>query len=200
MILGEKLQLLRKKQGLSQEALAEKLTVSRQAISKWELGESVPDTENLVRLSKLFRVSADYLLCDEYESDDDIPAVRVNAENLRSDYSRARNRSLKKTSLILVSMGLLGLLIFGILSSVVVANKTVNDPHGSVAVAVDSATGEEVARPALPLYKTIEVTGDLPAFLSTYHLEWLFVLCILAVVVGGVGLLVVRKRTRAAIQ
>ncbi len=52
-MLGEKIQRLRKEKGLSQEQLAAQLTISRQAISKWELGESMPDTENIVQLSKL---------------------------------------------------------------------------------------------------------------------------------------------------
>lgn len=62
MILGEKLKKLRKARGLSQEQLADQLKVSRQAISKWELGESTPDTGNLVALRDYFGVSIDYLL------------------------------------------------------------------------------------------------------------------------------------------
>ncbi|MDE6280358.1 MAG: helix-turn-helix domain-containing protein [Oscillospiraceae bacterium] len=67
MKLGEKLQQLRKQSGLSQEQLAAQLTVSRQAVSKWELDETVPDTENVVQLSRIFGVSCDYLLRDEVD-------------------------------------------------------------------------------------------------------------------------------------
>ena len=67
MKLGEKLQQLRKKSGLSQEQLAAQLTVSRQAVSKWELDETMPDTENVVQLSRIFGVSCDYLLRDEVD-------------------------------------------------------------------------------------------------------------------------------------
>ena len=67
MKLGEKLQQLRKQSGLSQEQLAARLTVSRQAVSKWELDETMPDTENVVQLSRLFGVSCDYLLRDEVD-------------------------------------------------------------------------------------------------------------------------------------
>ena len=66
-MLGEKIQRLRKEKGMSQEQLAAQLTISRQAISKWELGETMPDTENIVQLSKLFDVSTDYLLNDEID-------------------------------------------------------------------------------------------------------------------------------------
>lgn len=65
MTFGQKLQLLRKQKGLSQEKLSEHLKVLRQAILKWELDESLPDTENVVCLSKFFIVSIDYLLNDE---------------------------------------------------------------------------------------------------------------------------------------
>ncbi|MBQ9265812.1 MAG: helix-turn-helix domain-containing protein [Bacilli bacterium] len=59
---GERLTKYRKKYGYSQEALADKLGVSRQAISKWETGESAPDTDNLIALAKLYNVKIDDLL------------------------------------------------------------------------------------------------------------------------------------------
>lgn len=64
MTFGEKLQTLRKSKGLSQEQLAVQLSVSRQAISKWELGESKPDLDNIVQISNLFSVTTDFLLKD----------------------------------------------------------------------------------------------------------------------------------------
>ena len=65
MTLGEKIQKLRKQRGLSQEALAEKVTVTRQTISKWELGQSLPDLDFIAQLSDIFNVSSDYLIKDE---------------------------------------------------------------------------------------------------------------------------------------
>ena len=73
MELKDKLVSLRKKSGLSQALLAEKLAVSRQTVSNWELGEILPSTDNLVRLSKLYGVSLDYLVSDDVEH----PAVAV---------------------------------------------------------------------------------------------------------------------------
>jgi len=70
MKLSEKLYWLRKRSGLSQEQLAERLDVSRQAISKWESGVSVPESEKLVVISSYFNVSVDYLLKDELDSPD----------------------------------------------------------------------------------------------------------------------------------
>lgn len=63
--IANKLVQLRKKNGFSQEALAEKLGISRQAISKWERAEASPDTDNLITLAKLYGVSLDDLLLVE---------------------------------------------------------------------------------------------------------------------------------------
>lgn len=65
MTFGEKLQKLRRESGLSQEKLAERLNVSRQAVSKWELGTAAPDVDNIVRLSKFFQVSLEYLMVED---------------------------------------------------------------------------------------------------------------------------------------
>lgn len=67
MILADKILNLRKKNGWSQEELAEKLDVSRQAISKWESAQSTPDLKRVIEMSKLFGVSTDYLLKDEQD-------------------------------------------------------------------------------------------------------------------------------------
>lgn len=80
MILAEKIARLRKKNGWSQEDLAEKMNVSRQAVSKWESAQTVPDLEKILTLGNLFGVTTDYLLKDEMESEEfsgtEIPAVR----------------------------------------------------------------------------------------------------------------------------
>lgn len=83
-ILGNKLYELRKQAGLSQEAFAEKLGVSRQAVSKWECGASMPDTDNLITIANLYNISLDELIGrsapektekadsqEEYEDEDD---------------------------------------------------------------------------------------------------------------------------------
>ena len=67
MILADKIVDLRKKNGWSQEELAEQLGVSRQAVSKWESAQSVPDMGRVVQMSELFGVTTDYLLKDQME-------------------------------------------------------------------------------------------------------------------------------------
>ena len=67
MILADKIISLRKKEGWSQEELAEQLGVSRQAVSKWESARSVPDMDKLLTMSRIFGVTTDYLLKDELE-------------------------------------------------------------------------------------------------------------------------------------
>lgn len=65
MTFGEKIQNLRKEAGLSQEELSYQLGVSRQAISKWERDNGYPETEKIIRMSKIFNVTLDYLLNEE---------------------------------------------------------------------------------------------------------------------------------------
>ena len=82
MIFADKLILLRKKAGWSQEELAEQMEVTRQSVSKWEGAQSIPDLEKIIRLSALFGVSTDYLLKDEIEEtgqigpSSDVPPIR----------------------------------------------------------------------------------------------------------------------------
>lgn len=68
MILAEKIMMLRKKSGWSQEELADQLGISRQSVSKWESGASIPDLDKIIKMSTLFGVSTDYLLKDEMET------------------------------------------------------------------------------------------------------------------------------------
>ena len=63
MILAEKIALLRRQNGWSQEELADQLNVSRQAVSKWEGGTSIPDLDKILKLSALFEVSTS-VRCD----------------------------------------------------------------------------------------------------------------------------------------
>lgn len=91
MKLSEKIIELRKVNGWSQEDLAERLDVSRQAISRWENGSALPDSNNLLQLSKLFNVTADYLLNEDYSSDNDIPCLKEAYKALdtkKKDYGK----------------------------------------------------------------------------------------------------------------
>ena len=70
MILADKIIRLRKKKGWSQEELADKVNVSRQAVSKWEGAQTIPDLDKILQLSALFGVTTDYLLKDEIEDEE----------------------------------------------------------------------------------------------------------------------------------
>ncbi len=80
MKLSDKLIKLRKEKGWSQEYFAEKLDISRQAISRWENGTALPDAQNLLRISKLFNVTTDYLLNDDCEGEMCISTVETSTE------------------------------------------------------------------------------------------------------------------------
>ena len=73
MKLAEKIYQERRKLGLSQEQFAEQMDISRQAVSKWESGQSMPDLDKIVAMSQIFGVTTDYLLKEEDSSDNEIP-------------------------------------------------------------------------------------------------------------------------------
>ena len=85
MQFQDKLFSLRKRQGMTQAELSEAINVSRQAISKWEMGTAVPDVSNMLALSKVFRVSVDYLV-NEMENESDAPVVRATAAVFKINY------------------------------------------------------------------------------------------------------------------
>lgn len=85
MKLPDKIAGLRKSRGISQEELAERLGVSRQAVSRWETGSAKPDANNILQLSLLFHVTTDYLLHDDYQSDQDLPGIRKTNQILRTN-------------------------------------------------------------------------------------------------------------------
>ena len=73
MKLAEKIYQERRKLGLSQEQFAEQMDISRQAVSKWESGQSMPDLDKIVAMSQIFGVTTDYLLKEEESSYNEIP-------------------------------------------------------------------------------------------------------------------------------
>lgn len=85
MKLSDKIWVCRKKAGLSQEALAERIGVSRQAISKWETGEAAPEITKLPLLARTFGVTADWLLDDSAEPEEDVPEAA--AQEAAEDFS-----------------------------------------------------------------------------------------------------------------
>ncbi len=79
MILADKIMENRKKNGWSQEELADKLGVSRQSVSKWESAQSMPDMKKILQLSEIFNVSTDYLLKDEIDDREPTNLVPVDS-------------------------------------------------------------------------------------------------------------------------
>ena len=78
MTLADKLKEARKNAGLTQNELAEKICVSRQAITKWESGKGIPDVENLKNISKVLDVSIDFLLDEEGVADKTVIKEQIN--------------------------------------------------------------------------------------------------------------------------
>lgn len=106
MILADKIIELRKKNGLSQEELGEKLGVSRQAVSKWESIQAIPDITKIIKMADLFGVTTDYLLKDEMDTilkedadksivDNDVTIHRINLEEANDYFNMVKKISTK---------------------------------------------------------------------------------------------------------
>lgn len=124
MIFSDKLIALRKKNGFSQEELAEKLGVSRQAVSKWESAQSIPDLNRILELSKLFGVTTDYLLKDELEQSEALPdqdsdqGLRSLSMEEASEYLRVSGRSALRVALgtMTAILSVVPVIVLGVLS------------------------------------------------------------------------------------
>lgn len=141
MILADKIIDLRKKNGWSQEELAEKLGVSRQSISKWEGAQSVPDMNRILAMSDLFGVSTDYLLKDSLEASqsEEIPTDKGFDEPLRRVEMEEANDFLQ-TRIVASARIALGVALC-ILSPIVLILLEVAQEYGLIALTENQATG-----------------------------------------------------------
>ena len=104
MNISQNILLQRKKKGISQEDLANALNVSRQAVSKWESSQSVPDMDKIVALSSYFNITTDYLLKDEIETIDgadnysskNVDMQMLDKELSENDFQNIRYEAEKK--------------------------------------------------------------------------------------------------------
>ena len=108
-MLSEKIYTLRRKSGLSQEQLAEIIGVSRQAISKWEGGLSVPESEKLIAISEYFNVTLDYLLKEDADCTQKAEQKTVNGQSSKSHKGIL-------LGIITCVAGMMGLVIWGLIS------------------------------------------------------------------------------------
>lgn len=178
MTFGEKLTGLRKREGLSQEALAEQLGVSRQAVSRWEQGTALPDAAKLLPCARLFSVDVEWLLDDARDWEDRTPAAE--SPQGTETPSVHRDRPWYIAGGIVTGAGALGLVAMGILSAVYPA------------VVSEAPTGVEWVR----------VYTGLAGFLKAHSVEWLFALWA-AVALAGLWLLTqpsIRRREQTASQ
>lgn len=124
MIMADKIIILRKKNGWSQEELAEKMGVSRQSVSKWEGAQSVPDLKKILQLAELFGVTTDYLLKDSIENEeytqDDIADNNIRKVSLAqaNEFLEQRKKAAKRIALatFMCIISPIALILFGAVS------------------------------------------------------------------------------------
>lgn len=114
MRFGEKLSFLRKKQGMTQMELAEKLDISRQAVSRWEQGTSEPSTENLVSIGKLFGVPVDDLMNESVQLQAESTAQVAVAEEKEPEERHSKYGIAKVVGLAIFVIAMVLVLVIGI--------------------------------------------------------------------------------------
>lgn len=128
MTIGTKIQTLRKQRGLSQEQLAEALGVSRQAVSKWEAEQSVPDIDKIILICDYFDVTTDYILRNaespkpEQESETQRDTIIQNTHNISENEVSLESEEKKKKSALLLSVAIM-LYILCIVPIIIIQNE-----------------------------------------------------------------------------
>lgn len=156
MILAEKITYLRKQKEWSQEELADQMEISRQSVSKWESGASIPELDKIIRMSMIFGVSTDFLLKDEYDIDviskngqegelKEAELPEISAEGDR-DLRKARSLSLEEANTYLetvrkTSYPIATGVLISILSPISLLLMGGWSEYGPVAVTENMATG-----------------------------------------------------------
>lgn len=130
MLLGEKIKEQRKNSGLSQEKVAEFVGVSRQAVTKWETGQSAPNTENLFKLAEIFGTTVDMLL-DSDKQENDSPAEQIYYLYKMEEAKKGVERRAKRQKNILVAITIaIGYLIVNLLGRVIGGSSEQNSVMG----------------------------------------------------------------------
>ncbi len=167
MTFGEKCQQLRRSRNWTQEELAARIGVSRQALSKWESDTVLPDTENVLRLSDLFGVTTDYLLRPQA---DDAGSPVSSAASTPSAAPSGHEKTTGRTiaGAVLTAACMLGLVILGIWGTR--GDYSICSPDG------------------------VTIKQGFRAFLETEHLRWLFWLLTAGLIGGLLALFLPSRR------
>ena len=177
MDLGNRIQKLRRGRGLSQETLAERLGVTRQAVSKWETGESLPDVVRLAQLADLFGVSTDYLIRGVPAEDTPAAPIAPAPQETPAVASRSRTPRLAQRVVgwVLAGAGALGILTIWVLSTMIVSYRQVDVETDWNMIEVWNVPGYHF-----------------DTFVSQYHLQALLVV-LAALLLAGVVVLLQRR-------
>ncbi|MCL1917035.1 MAG: helix-turn-helix domain-containing protein [Peptococcaceae bacterium] len=173
--MGEKIQLIRKENNLSQEELAEKIGVSRQAVSKWELGDSIPDLEKIAIISKLFHISTDSMILETKDLPEDVSLKNDSArfKKMAHQASEVTKKYGYMTGYILIFLGIVNF-IFAVLL-------------GIAWIGFSNALVDLLSKFDIPL--------------SLHFLFWIFVIMSLfAIGILIVGILIASKGKKVSLQ
>lgn len=188
MTTGQKIYELRKAKNWSQEYVADKIGVSRQAVSRWELDESVPDIENLSAISSLFSISLDNLINPQSEN-------AKNSGFVNNDLQK-RIKQKMKISIICILIGVI--VVGGIctLSAIVPSKLKVEQVINREDIILIDPNDSNTEFPETDTVTWYMETKGLVPFLNTYYLHWLFIAGCILIVYGVTSVLLVKFKNK----
>lgn len=172
MTTSEKLQKIRRREGLTQEQFAEKIGVSRQALSKWESGDALPDAVNLMSISRIFNVSIDRLLNDSLDLDE--PAPDSGWKKYQEISKKFILRTVGATMVIISALNILIMAVYASLTKATWFEDVASGVSGNRFF----GTVEDGA--------SVRIYTGLKALLYDYNLWWFFWLLIAFAAAGAV--------------
>ena len=156
MELSQKLKELRKKQGLTQLELAERLFVSRQAISGWEAGTSRPSTENLQSLSRLFNIPLETLLDDSAEAEPAAAQEKLPAEEQAKEEDKGQGKARRYKAIVLVIV----LLAILLTTAVLAHRRTAQEKMGAMTFSEMECDDFDLLGPNLCRWRALAKGGE----------------------------------------
>ena len=181
MTFSEKLFMLRTENNITQSKLASEMNVSRQSVSKWELGEAVPEMKNIKKLSAIFGVNVEFLLNDNLDKCDLITKNEFSEpEKTNSDIHNFKNQII--ISYVLISVGLIIIIALSVLSTICISYTEIEKESDTSQISfVDSSDSSDFQNET---YTELIESRGLVSFLSTYHLSIVFIFAVFMVIFG----------------
>lgn len=185
MDLTDKIRTLRKKNGWSQNEFANIIGVSRQTVSKWELGEVTPGNESLKKLSEIFQIPLESLV----EDNGDLSFIN----DINNKIVKSKNTNSPTSAIVCILIGFTILCSIFVLSNYIPSyRKTVMEVNRTDVVVLKGENDFEESENVISYFETY----DFISFINTYHLYWIIIITFILIGFGTIKLLKFKRKEK----